>query len=276
MKISPALLLATALAGCAHARPDADAPASLAAAERAFASAGSSGLVHDAFVAVLDTDGVLFRPLPVNGLEALKARPMRPTLLLRWTPIIAETSADGTLGMTTGPSEYGTRGEPVAGTGYFVSVWRRTGGVWKLMLDGGIDSPIPQPVDSAMRLLVTRTNRPASVRPQDANEYTGPLSSVENALAAGYANVAGALVDERTRVYRDGHAPTTTRDAGLALMRADAAVRWQPRDVITAATGDFGYAYGVTNPGAEKPGGYARIYHRDGKGQWRLAIDWRN
>lgn len=252
-----------------HAQTPANATASLVAAERAFAADASSRLVHDAFLAVLAPDGVLFRRTPVNGPESLAARPMAATLDLRWTPIYAETAADGLLGFTTGPSTVGQRGAPPAGTGFFVSVWRRSESGWRLALDCGIEAPIPAPIDSAAALLRTRTS-------ERAFPDAGDLRAVEHSLISDYTAQFAARADDDVRVYRNGSAPATTRAGAVALVAADSLLKWAPSAVVVAGSGDLGYAYGVLGPDTGRPGGYLRIYRRSAGGQWLLAVDWHN
>lgn len=263
--LAPALVTA-----CAHVPPaDNSAAISLAGAEAAFAAQGTALTVNDAFHRAFADEGVIFRPLPVNVHKALNERPMNPTLLLRWTPTYAETSADGDLGFTTGPSEYGTRGQKPAGTGYFLSVWQRVNGTWKVAADGGIDSPIPVPVDSAPRLLVTRGNARTS-------KLAGTLEAAEAELVRAYSANFARMAAADARVYRDGHMPTTTREAAAALVRNDPAAVFQSQYTAVSASGELGYVYGVINPSSDKPRSFMRIYRRNSSGAWTVAADWRN
>lgn len=257
------------MSACAHAPPNVDAPNSLAEAERAFARDASVRTVNEAFLNVFADSMTLFRPTPTNGNTALAQRPIPATLDLRWGPIYAETSADGSLGFTTGPSTNGQRGQPPAGTGFFLSVWQKQNGVWKLRTDGGIDSPIPLPLESALRSLTTHVGGRSF---KDGSS----VMEAERTLIADYANGFAQYADENARVYRNGTPPTTTRAAAVELAAKDQQVEFSPTSYGVAGSNDLAFVYGVVNPKSDKPRAYERIYRRDAKGQWKIAADWRN
>jgi ketosteroid isomerase-like protein len=59
---------------------------------------------------------------------------------LRWRPETVIVSTSGDLGLSTGPYESTRRtgdGSEVTVDGRFFSVWRRVGGRWRIVLDGG-------------------------------------------------------------------------------------------------------------------------------------------
>ena len=263
------LAIGLALSACAHAPAGEQAAASLVAAERAFAVDASVRSVNEAFLAVLADNATLFRPAPVAGRAALAQRPMAATLLLEWAPTYAEVSADGSLGFDTGPSRSGQRGQPPAATGWFISVWRRIDGVWKLETDCGISAPIPAAPDSVTHLLKTHANS-RSFRDQTS------LVEVERMLINDYKAQFAQRAAENVRVYRNGHAPTDTRAAALALIASDSPAAYTLYRVGVAGSGDLGYAVGVQNPQAAQPRGYERIYRRERDGVWKVAVDWRN
>jgi hypothetical protein len=265
------LLAAIVLIGgaCASAPHSEPATASLIEAEREFAANGSRMTVNAAFLEVLRPDAILFRQTPVNGRASLAERPMRNSLLLLWQPMHAETSYDGTLGVTTGPSEYGERPSARAGTGHFLSVWRATGTGWGLAMDAGIESPLKTSVAGAIRVLTTRNG--TRDYPDD-----GGLADVENTLITDYRNRFEDLADEDVRVYRNGTIPTTSKREALALIARDSSARYVPANVIVAGSNDLAYVYGTINPGSPNAGGYIRVYRRGPRRVWKIAYDWRS
>jgi ketosteroid isomerase-like protein len=83
--------------------PQEDALASLIEAERAFARAAEEKGVREAFLTYLAEGAIVFRPAPVEGRPLYeKMSPDNPALLT-WTPEVAEVSASGDLGYTSGP-----------------------------------------------------------------------------------------------------------------------------------------------------------------------------
>ena len=119
---------------------------SMVAAEKAFASLSAEKGVRAAFLANLAEDGVVFRPLPVNGLDSYRSRPAS-SARLAWEPTYGEISATGDFGVTTGPWEYTPPSDqPHAETSYgtFLSVWHRDPGKpWKVALDVGVSHMKP-------------------------------------------------------------------------------------------------------------------------------------
>ena len=256
------------LGACAQATTISNPAGSLARAERDFAASGSRMQVNDAFLRVLAPDAILFRPGPVDAREYLRRRPMLASLLLLWEPTYAEASADGTIGVTTGPSEYGQRPDIITDTGYFLSVWRRTGKTWQLVLDVGIDAPLRTPLRYAA---ATLTLRNLSQSFPDA----GGIGAVEDSVAANFKTEFAARAAEDARVYREGTAPTSSKRDAIALVSRDDPASYGVSKVVVAASGDLAYVYGTVNPHHAEPDGYVRIYRRGPDGRWTIAFDWR-
>jgi ketosteroid isomerase-like protein len=150
--------IATLLAACAHApaAPDADAlRKSLLQADLDFAQdVALRGT--EAWVAVFAPDGAMFVDGDgvVRGHERIRAAmaalgdPRRAPgkVQLRWTPLGAEVSRDGTLGWTYGNAIVisATSQEKLK----YVTVWRREGHAWKVVADlgnSGLADPGVQP-----------------------------------------------------------------------------------------------------------------------------------
>lgn len=266
------LLLVCVSAGCAHITGD-DRPAlSVADAERAFAADAQVRTVNQAFIKAFAPDGIVFRPTPVNAQQAFTQRPIPETLSLRWTPTIAETSAAGDLGVTTGPSERGPRGQPVAGTGYFLSIWRVAGGQWQVALDAGIDAPIPVPVDQARNTISQRTLQPSPSRSDDIEQMRNDLMQLERELIEDYPALIREHAGSDVRVYRNGHAPTATIGEAVGLVREEGDVEWTPQAAFVSRSGDLGYVYGIAK--SDREAGYVRIW-RNQQGSWKIAYDLR-
>jgi ketosteroid isomerase-like protein len=138
-----ALLLAAA-AACAHLDPEA-ARRSLLAADTRFAQDVAERGV-DAWVDAFGDEGVM---LPgggalVRGRQQIRTvmaalgdpRTGAPELRLRWRPLGAQVSGDGTLGWTWGNAlAFSPRGESKS---KYLTVWRRAAdGAWKVAADQG-------------------------------------------------------------------------------------------------------------------------------------------
>lgn len=257
------------VAACGPAEPADEAPSAsgpdavtqLVEAERAFARDAGERTVGEAFVTALAEDGILFRPDPVPGRAFMVANPTPPDLHLAWEPEYAEVSAAGDLGFTTGPWESGRRGQPPAGFGRFLSVWRRVDGAWHVALDHGIAHAGPRPT-------VTVTTRTGSGRA--AGEAADADGSLNEALGTNGAAAYAAVLAADARILRDG-APPAVGAAATSLADGAPPARYQRAGGGEASSHDLAWSYGSwTADGAH--GNYVRIWRAE-DGAWRLAVD---
>ena len=139
----------------------------LAQAEMAFAQTSrDKGAVY-AFYHWLAEDAILFRPRPVNGkrhYENLKNNGSE----LFWRPVYVATSANGEMGLSTGPFVLQSpSGSP--SFGHFLSVWEKSDGVWRVAIDDGIihepyaEKDWPAEVDHGPRPVAAATSSPSRV-----------------------------------------------------------------------------------------------------------------
>lgn len=176
-----AVAVLAALVSLAHAGNEA--LDSMVAAERAFARASVESGMKSAFLGVMADDAILFRPGPVNGVQAWRTRP-DATAVLEWAPAYGEVSGDGDLGFSTGPwTLRPAAGQDAVAFGHFVSVWRREpGGPWRLVLDIGISHPDPGLALADVELKVG----PVHLQP-DTNAWRG--SNLEMGVGVRTGNV---------------------------------------------------------------------------------------
>jgi hypothetical protein len=265
-------LMAVCTSACATAGRNDD-PRTVAEAEIAFARDAQHRTVNEAFLTAFAADGIIFRPTPVNAHQSLQQRPIPAEALLLWTPTITETAAARDYAVSTGPSERGTRGTGTrAGTGYFLSVWRNSGGKWHVVIDAGIDAPIPATVEQASSTLMVRSLRPSPSRSDDNNQMRTDVMAQERKLIQDYVDGFREFAANDVRVYRGNQALTATIGAALNLVRADADVAWTPQAAFVSKSGDLAYVYGVANK--DRDAGYMRIW-RNQDGNWKVAYDLR-
>ncbi len=271
MTSSLAAVLATVLAAASPTLPSRapeDAARALVEAEHAFARLAATTSTRDAFLAVLDDSGVVFRPTAVNGKRAFGAQPARPSVLA-WEPEYAEVSAAGDLGYTTGPWSFrpGPADTAVA-YGHYVSIWRTdAGGAWRLLVDLGVSHAAPPTLTPPLELRAPRgAGSPAHPRALDL----ASLKAAESALQGDDALVAAAAPD--VRVYHGELPPARGLAAGAPRLRhAAAGARWQVEACEVARSGDLGYARGLVMTAADTAS-YVRVWRRE-SGRWRVALD---
>lgn len=272
------------LSACATARPPpfapaVDAEAGVVAAERAFAAAAARDGIRDAFLAFAHDSAVALRPEPANAKEVWRARP-RTSARLAWYPAFARAARSGDLGFTTGPYEAADSAGTVRGHGQYVTVWAKTPGGWRYLIDVGSPHPRPDALAEAWRPSRPRST-PFSVAADDAD---ASLLAADSGFAAeaesrGFAASVEAYGDPEMRLLR----PRTLPQTGLAASRAAAAAdvrrhTARPVRAMASAAGDLGWTWGEyesVHPGAgrRETGYYVRIWSREPGGRWRVLLD---
>jgi len=109
--------------------------------EKAFAAKAVEADVPTAFLAYLDSSGVIFNGEgAVNGVAQYSQAPKGGKDLLKWYPVIGHVSQGGDMGFTSGPFQFfADRAQTAVGSGYFFSVWKKnSAGQFKVVLDGGV------------------------------------------------------------------------------------------------------------------------------------------
>jgi ketosteroid isomerase-like protein len=265
---------ATAVAGTATGRDWSE----LVAAERAFAQASVERGMRTAFLEVLAEDSIVFRPHAVDARSWFEERPEAEGTLA-WKPIVAEVSADGTLGYTSGPWTF-TATDGTRAYGHYVSIWRRRAdGSWRLLVDLGVSHEDPDEVADE----VARPERDPPPDAAEADTLVPELRRTDEAFAE-LASRKGAVRAYRKlsagdlRLYRAGTLPATDRRSVRALLRQQPArSSWEVSDAAAAGSGDLGYTLGTTSvPGEDGDAGrnsYVRLWHRGRSGDWRLILD---
>jgi ketosteroid isomerase-like protein len=252
---------------------------SLVAAERAFATMSVEKGVRDAFLAYLAADGVIFRPRATNGRQDWESRgPVAATL--RWEPVLAEVSAAGDLGYTTGPWELRPN-DPQHATGYghYVSVWQKQAdGAWRVAVDIGITHAQPMrglgnvdftpgPLHAAAR----RAARPTDLAALD-------LAWTRDARAKGSAAAFARWASPDVQFYRDLVAPVLGLSGGREMLLAIPGVTlWNPQAQKVAHSEDLGCTYGILERrrlGGVAPDSsvYLHVWRRGPDSRWKVAL----
>lgn len=255
---------------------------SLVQTERAFASTSVTNGARAAFLEFLAEDGILFNTGPVSGVAWWKAQP-ESEAVLSWGPEIADVSAAGDMGYTSGPWILRQTAEsPPSAWGHFVTVWKKTsGGSWKLAADGGItheavelpgDDPVVRPSESFLS-----ADRPKT---GDALERVDREYSV-SVQERGFLASLDSFVAPYGRFYRDGALPIVGIESitGSDLVATNLWANWEQHGAQASTSADLGFTYGVAEPSVEHSQStpsvsYLRIWQR-GKvdGSWRVVVD---
>jgi ketosteroid isomerase-like protein len=298
--IGVALFLAAAAALIASGpdrtggRPDRDAAlASLVEAERSFARTSEEKGLREAFLAWLAPDAVVFRPAPVEGRPVYeKMDPANPAVLT-WGPEIADVSASGELGYTSGPYELRPgRGADPTGSGHYVSIWKkRPDGAWRVVLDAGIAHGPEGPPPATVRdvgppaAAAVPELSPEALREAEAAFVHKAAGAFEQRVGRdGLRAAYKAFASDGVRTYRPGRPPLLGKEALLGNVPARAG-RVSPRSngrrstirVDLAWSGDLAYQFGTfesgTDPSALETFAYLRIWRRVPRGDWAIVLD---
>jgi len=257
----------------------------LADADLAFAQrAGSAGL-KDALLAALADDAILFHPRAVNA-RAWAAATTFPAGQFTWAPAWAAASADGTLGVTTGPIAYHGTAPDSSSTGQYVTVWSRPSATapWKILLQ--LTDPGPQASEvTFMPHQPAGDGRPrggpGAVEASRATLFIADRGLTAAARADGQAAAVARVALPDIHLLRSNALPFVGVDSVrtvLAARDSDATFASQISDLRMARSGDFGVAYGAyerrTKAGAlTEEGNYVRVWERQPDGGWRILLD---
>lgn len=285
-RLIPAALL---LAACASAPTYPDGTLEdLFNAERAFARDATERGIRAAFLAHFAADGVDFRPSPGVMRERVLARPapVDPlALLLDWSPQAGAVARSGDLGFTTGPYALSSPRDPHAPTryGYFLSVWKRENGQWRVAIDAGVATPAaPPPETTGSGAQASASLRSVPVFDRGGKDALLAIEREGRSLdpvqdAAGEPSYF-ELLDNSVRVLREGSYALIGADAARkALAAPGRRIFWTPAAAAVSAGNDFGYTYGryarFVGTSEEATGYYLHVWQRDSAGAWRITAD---
>ena len=268
-------LAALVLASCAAAPPAVDVPASLAAAEAAFAAHSMRENMRPAFLANFADDGVTVRQMGWVVSNAFLATRPDPPITLDWRPQYVEVALSGELGLSTGPTKLTANAKPGEPRfGQYVSVWRRVeGGPWKVVVDLGIGNDGPKLWDQPLVAGYARGGHPS---PDAGTIHAAEAAFTKESTANGMRSAYAALGAANLRFYRDDGGPVQGLEAAKSAPgMSDDKLAWTVERAEVARSGDLAFAIGSYARAASptKPAGhYLRVWRNEG-GRWRVAMD---
>jgi len=229
-----------------------------------------------ASVEVFADDGVAFAPGPVNGKKFWATQTDPPNLT--WNPVFATISRAGDLGYTTGPFELRKqRDDPKPQAfGHYNTIWRKNkGGVWKVVVDVGINHPEPTEPPGEVETFVPDfpVARPESVQKR--------FEEIDKSFAVLLLKDAGAAVlamaGDLVRVYRDGTFPAVGKPAVRLMLSSDHAQTNRTRGGGgVSRSNDLAYSYGEytsERTNVIERGIYLSIWQLDLASEWKLVLD---
>lgn len=222
-----------------------------------------------------------------NGQQFWKERKDRPTVL-KWEPEFMDISSGGDFGISMGPweaQEFRPNAKPL-GYGYFFTIWKKnSSGVWKVILDSGIDSPpiagkphsfrFPAGADKTKPTSGTDMSQPSE------KEILGRESELLDAWnKVPSASTYSQFLAKDAIIMNGGHLPSTVRDTiNKWIVSTEKTLLWEKSGAGCASSGDLGYTYGylLSKGNLSKPAGhYVRIWKRQPDKKWLIALEMRS
>lgn len=244
----------------------------LGEAERAFSAASEKNGITASFVEFLDDSCVMFNPGPVNGKELYRKRKENGAYLI-WSPSFVETAASGDFGISTGPWEYRReKGDSSVSYGHYFSVWQKDrNGVWKVILDNGIDYP------SSAKKIKKETFRSMSVRnTSHAIVTSGTIRELELSFSAAAVQGLRAAYQkysaEDIMMFRKGAFPVSSKKEAIRMTAKEAKGGTSvPVGAAVSSSGDIGFTYGLVIGQNSDTSSYVRVWRKEK--QWKIAAD---
>lgn len=281
--VSLTVLAFIALGGCSRSSNHDEDIGAIVAAEHAFADDIAEKGLRDGFLDNLGEKSVIFRPTPAAAVAVYESMGDAPGLL-SWEPTLADVSASGDLGFTTGPWEFRTSADAEAvAFGQYVTVWiKNSDGVWKVAIDVGTpNNPPAGPPGELKRRGYERVRSPY----EPAATFEGVLDAERDlwtkSSTLGFGPALSAMGAPDMVVLRFGAPPATGPDAALRLGH-EARASWEPGGGSVSESGDIAYTYGVVvykgdeGDRAVARASYLRIWEILPSGTWNVVLDLTN
>jgi ketosteroid isomerase-like protein len=269
-------VLGVAVCGMASAAGEGDA-SPVIAAERAFAARGSEVPVKQAFQDFAAPEAVLVdsEKGAENALASIATWPDANNAgFIKWWPLYAGMSRDGSLGFTTGAASFGN-GQRFSN--YF-TVWKKQpDGSWKWMIDMGANAPAASPFGPNAPV----TEAPASDAPRmTADAARKKVCKDEAALvreaASDLSNAYVRHLAPEARIMGLEAQPAVGRAAYIeALSQRPQRVEMKTLGCDVAASGDLAWSYGSaiwTSNDKPAQGTFLRVWQAR-RGGWVILVD---
>ncbi|UEG52811.1 hypothetical protein LLH06_17840 [Mucilaginibacter daejeonensis] len=250
-------------------------------AEEDFVKLAARKGIKEAFLAVADPEGIVFKPDAVKITDFYGKIDKQPGTLT-WTPKLARISANGDLAFTAGPYVYQngkTEDDKVYGD--YVSIWRldQATNKLKLLLDAGIQHPQS---DKGQLLDVKEPVSEQRVAPSK-DPFNPKKIIIDNDQQFNQGLKISALGTYKEFFLPEGHyyfpgfEPMAGIDKTMKFVANQAvSVTAQTIDAGRASSNDLAYSYGrarITKGNIVGNYNYVRIWEMDAKHRWNVLVE---
>ena len=250
-------------------------------AEDEFAKLSARKGMKDAFLAVTDVEGIVFKPDAVKITDFYGRIDKQPGTM-NWTPKVARISANGDLAFTAGPYTYQNgKADEDKVYGDYVSLWRldATSNKLKLLMNLGIQHPqgdngqatdIKEP-DSVNKVTASKDpfNPKKIILDNDRQFNQGLKISTMGAYKEFYV--------PQGRLYFPGFEPITDKESAIKFVANQAIViSGETLNAGRASSNDLAYSYGrarIQKGNIVSSYNYVRIWEIDAQHRWNVTLE---
>jgi hypothetical protein len=249
-------------------------------AEDAFDKLVARKGIKDAFLAVADVEGIVFKPDPVKIVDFYGNIEKQPGLL-SWEPKFARISANGDLAFTAGPYVYQNGKDDTDKVyGDYVSVWRTDpDNKLKLLIDMGIQHPEPE--DEA----VPDIREPDSTKVIAASKdpFNGKNVILATDKIFNHSLTISALASYKEflspegRYYFPGFEPILGQEKVMKFIDNEAiSISAETVNAGRSTSNDLAYSYGtarIKKGEVESNYNYVRVWEIDKDHKWDILLE---
>jgi hypothetical protein len=223
----------------------------------------------------LDDDGLILKPYPMTAKEFRSALPKPGGNDVTVLQVGYTHGADsGDMGVTSDRFEvFDKATQESIGTGYWLTIWRKTGQDWKIALSCTWRVPPAMPPRMTERLVGFHPSKgrtfPVSTQELIALENEFSKTSVEQGLGSAYQKFGSTNVMMQRTAAHAVFGPKAIGSSPVGKLLA----KWTPDQVGEASAGDFAYVYGKEVDSNQQEGTYVRIWKRSSDGDWKIVMD---
>jgi hypothetical protein len=249
-------------------------------AEQAFNRLVERKGIKDAFLAVADPEGIVFRPHVVKITDFYNSIDKQPGNLT-WEPKFARISANGDLAFSAGPYVYQNGKDDTDKVfGDYVSVWRADQeGKLKLLIDLGIQHPEPEKEEIPdFKEPDPKKRSGPSKDPFSGKSIIMNTDKVFNhelgvSILASYKE----FLSPEGRYYFPGFEPISGTDKIMKFLDNEAiTISAKTLDAGRATSGDLAYSYGtarIRKGDIVSDYNYVRIWEIDASHKWDILLE---
>lgn len=249
-------------------------------AEHAFKRLVERKGMKDAFLAVADPEGIVFKPEAIKITDFYNSIDKQPGTLT-WEPKFARISANGDLAFTAGPYIYQNgKSEDDKVYGDYVSIWRTdVEGKMKLMIDLGIQHPEneTQELTDFKEPDTAKHTAPSKDPFNGRSVIIGTDKTFNHALTLSALATYKEFLSPEARFYFPGFEPVTGQDKIMKFIDNEAiSITAETINVGRATSNDLAYSYGharIKKGEIVSNYNYVRIWEIDKDHKWDVVLE---